>query len=286
MPTTYAHWRFGEHCQKTLEEDLKSIIKRYRPLFDIGVHGPDIFFYYDCLKHNEVNEFGDRLHYKSMRSLLTGFRQAYLKSDNREASLAYLLGFLTHFTLDSYCHSYIEKKKTVEGPSHNKIESQLDRYLLILDGKDPNRTPAASHLIPDEFNSRIIAQFYPQFDQKVIRKTIRDQKFYLTLLKDSSRFKRWILTTGMKALKINSYLDLLLTDRDEPNCRLSNIRLLKYFNKGVEHYPLLARNMVDYLEKGTELLPFFDYTFAAHDGYMDIPLLNQQEEETYSAEFI
>ena len=114
MPTTYAHWRFGDRVKRTLSADTEAIIDKYRELYDIGVHGPDLFFYYDCLKKENLFSFGSKLHERSMKSLLEQFRGPYLKSDNRQAPLAYILGFVSHFTLDSYCHSYIEMKKEKE----------------------------------------------------------------------------------------------------------------------------------------------------------------------------
>ena len=87
MPTTYAHWRFGNVSLNSLDEKYKTIINKYRSLFDIGVHGPDIFFYYNALKHNDVNRYGSRMHDTSMKQLLEGFRKVYQKAENREASL-------------------------------------------------------------------------------------------------------------------------------------------------------------------------------------------------------
>ena len=62
MPTTYAHWRFGDKCIRMLPDDLQNIILNNRAIFDYGVHGPDIFFYYNCLKYNEVNRYGSAMH--------------------------------------------------------------------------------------------------------------------------------------------------------------------------------------------------------------------------------
>ena len=45
MPTTYAHYRFGAECISVMPEQLQKIVNEHRALFDIGVHGPDIFFY-------------------------------------------------------------------------------------------------------------------------------------------------------------------------------------------------------------------------------------------------
>ena len=49
--------------------------------------------------------------------------------------LAYILGFLTHFTFDSQAHGYVDRKKEVDGITHNKVESEYDGYLMRKQGK-------------------------------------------------------------------------------------------------------------------------------------------------------
>ena len=46
MPAFYAHYRFGCDVLKQLPEDIRSICTAHRGLFDIGLHGPDIYFFY------------------------------------------------------------------------------------------------------------------------------------------------------------------------------------------------------------------------------------------------
>ena len=46
MPTTYAHDRFGREVYEQLPANLKKIIRENKKLYLIGLHGPDIFFYY------------------------------------------------------------------------------------------------------------------------------------------------------------------------------------------------------------------------------------------------
>ena len=46
MPTTYAHDRFGREVYEQLPVNLKKIIRENKKLYLIGLHGPDIFFYY------------------------------------------------------------------------------------------------------------------------------------------------------------------------------------------------------------------------------------------------
>ena len=283
MPTTYAHWRFGDVAMKKLPEDLRGIIERYRDLFDIGVHGPDIFFYYDCLKSNEVSKYGTWMHNTPMGDHLEMFKKNYASASNKEATLAYLLGFLAHFTLDSYCHGYIDHKAEEEGPTHGKIESQYDRHLLIKDGYDPIKTNVASSLHPSFFNSAVIAHLFDRWNEKDIHKTTKDQVFYLNLLWDNSDLKRWILVTGMNVLGVQKYLDLLLTKEAEESCVSSNMRLDKYFEKAAEHYPQLAENMVAYLNDGGELDPYFRHNFGPKEDYKEIPLLSSEEELHYEA---
>ena len=50
MPTTYAHYRFGKEVTEALPRGLQNTIEYHRDLHDIGLHGPDILFYYKALK--------------------------------------------------------------------------------------------------------------------------------------------------------------------------------------------------------------------------------------------
>ena len=54
MPTTYTHQRFGSECLAALPEERREAVQRYRGLYDTGVHGPDIFFYYHPVCPNRV----------------------------------------------------------------------------------------------------------------------------------------------------------------------------------------------------------------------------------------
>ena len=64
MPTTYAHYKFGKEVISALPRPLRSTVENHRELFDIGLHGPDILFYYHPMKRNTVNGQGYDLHDK------------------------------------------------------------------------------------------------------------------------------------------------------------------------------------------------------------------------------
>ena len=106
MPTTYAHDLFGKEVYKKLPSDMKALIRRHGDLYRIGLHGPDILFYYMVSK-NPVTQFGIDMHNEKARAFFEeGMRQ--VRRNNDEALLAYLLGFGCHYMFDSACHPICE----------------------------------------------------------------------------------------------------------------------------------------------------------------------------------
>ena len=62
MASTYAHRCFGADVLTQLPEALQKKIEPYRALYDIGLHGPDLLFYYKALQSNPVNRLGNAMH--------------------------------------------------------------------------------------------------------------------------------------------------------------------------------------------------------------------------------
>ena len=112
MPSTYAHRRFGADVLVQLPRELREKITPYRPLYDMGLHGPDLMFYYRALQSNPVNRLGNAMHEQPGRVFFTRARGVVNKAKNRDAALAYVLGFLCHFALDSTCHPKSEAKRS------------------------------------------------------------------------------------------------------------------------------------------------------------------------------
>lgn len=176
MPAIYAHFRLGEEVREELDGEEKRAVEAYPELFGIGTHGPDILFYYRPLFHNEVSGLGHRIHAEAGSVFFAraaevlnsgGERPAGAAEDGKTeavpcdpASLAYIYGVLCHFALDVSCHGYIGEYIESHGVSHAKIESELDRELMVRDGFDPVGHSIVGHLVPSEENARVIARFY------------------------------------------------------------------------------------------------------------------------------
>ncbi|MDO5440403.1 MAG: zinc dependent phospholipase C family protein [Erysipelotrichaceae bacterium] len=289
MPTTYAHWRFGDKCIPTLPKELQEIIKNNRKIFNFGVHGPDIFFYYNCLKHNDVNQYGTNLHDTPFNETLKNIKPCFKKCDDQEAALAYLLGFVCHFTLDSYCHGYIDRKaevskETDKPTTHGIIEAQFDKYLLKKDGYNPFRKNVTFSLKPNKQIGHIIGQLFPDLGEEIAYKSIKDQKFYLTLLHDSNSVKRSLLEKAMDMAHAPAFKDLLLTEKEFPEIEDSIMRLDKLFDKAVEHYPILAQDLVSYLINSVPLEAYYKHHFCPKKDYQKIPILSADAERNYVVE--
>lgn len=137
MPSTYAHRRFGADVLVQLPRELREKITPYRPLYDMGLHGPDLMFYYRALQSNPVNRLGNAMHEQPGRVFFTRARGVVNTARNKNAALAYALGFVCHFALDSTCHPYVERYTRESGVSHCEIETEFDNQLMREDGLDP-----------------------------------------------------------------------------------------------------------------------------------------------------
>ena len=115
MPSTYAHVRFGNDVLRCLPQKQQQQIEAYRELFDIGLHGPDLLFYYRPLTSDPVNRIGYAMHEQPASSFFIHAGDVWHKSGFQDEYAAYIYGFLCHFALDRECHDYIDEKIAESG---------------------------------------------------------------------------------------------------------------------------------------------------------------------------
>ena len=100
MPSTYAHYRMGKELIKALPESRQTIIRNNMELYLIGLHGPDILFYYKPLKRNHVNSVGYGMHERSGREFFENAAKVIKAHHGESAYKAYVYGVICHFSLD------------------------------------------------------------------------------------------------------------------------------------------------------------------------------------------
>lgn len=160
MPSTYAHRRFGADVLALLPDGLRQTLEQHRELYDMGLHGPDLMFYYKALQTNPVNRLGNAMHEEKGEVFFTRARAVVEHAADKDAALAYALGFVCHFALDSTCHPYVEAYVRESGVSHCEIETEFDNALLREDGYDPMKFFTASHIKPSRQRAEVVAPFY------------------------------------------------------------------------------------------------------------------------------
>lgn len=262
MPAAYAHHRFGDMCLETLPPKLKEVCSTYRELFDIGVHGPDVLFYNNPLSSNKVNRHGQELHHWRGEQFFYTAKHSFREyKTDKKAMLAYLLGFLAHFTLDSSCHDFVNEAAEDSGLSHNFIESQYEVFLMEKEGKDPMRVDRSLPLKATVRNAEIIARFFP-FEENEVLKSMKGQKAVLHLFYSPTEKKKKAVRKVIEMLKIKGdFGDLFLDQEHLYQCGQMSEVIYSRQKAAVSIYPKLARNLVRYLQNKEELDEYFKYDF-------------------------
>ena len=230
MPSTYAHYRFGREVLSKLPEEIREIILKEQDLFNTGLHGPDLLFYYHPLTNNPVNSKGYGIHSEAGINFFRPAAKEIVRRSFSPAYLAYIYGVICHFSLDRECHGYIDKKIAESGVSHSEIEVEFDRRLMIYDGIDPITHILTEHIHPDKRSARVISRFYNGVSPECIYRSMKSFVFYNRLLLAPYPIKRQII---YGILRISGHYKemhgLIVNYKAEPKCKDSNKELaLRY----------------------------------------------------------
>ena len=263
MPPSYSHYRFGKEVYKKLTPAQKAIIDPYRGLFDLGLHGPDLLFYYHPFSKNQINQTGVAIHERPGIAFFLPAASRWRSCRHKKAALAYLYGVLCHFALDSTCHPYVEQFTRESGVTHCEIETEFDNMLMRRDGCDPLKFFTASHIHPSEKNAKVIAPFYEGISEQVTLDALKGMISVHRLLQASNPVKRWVVLTGMKVVgKYDMLHGLVANPRPNPKCVESGKQLEALYAKAL---PLAERLILEFVEKLDTDEPLdkaYDHTFG------------------------
>ncbi|MCC8167911.1 MAG: zinc dependent phospholipase C family protein [Clostridiales bacterium] len=285
----------GQEVRNEVSGLAKQAIEAYPQLYQIGLHGPDILFYYKPLVGGEITKEGSRMHRRSgeefFKHAAEVIREHMVKEDASDgdsapiqgsindrkiaggsdacrydmAYLSYAYGFICHFALDVSCHGYIGQKIVESGISHTEIESEFDREMLVADGFDPVRKRLTDHLVPSIENGRVIADFY----FKAVRpedaaKAVKGMIFYSNIFLSPSRFKRVLVNA---ALKVSGNYDgvhgMMINYEKNPKCNDSCRKLTELYGQARELAIRLIMEYGEYLDGKQELDEVYKYNFES-----------------------
>lgn len=148
MPANYAHRVFGATVLSALSPSVTKRLEDHLPLFQMGLHGPDLLFYYMPVFSTPLGKLGYSLHSHTGREVISTMLDAIpsLPEEQQDAALSYTMGFICHYLLDSACHPYVEQLVKAGKASHCVIEGEFELWLIVRDEKDPLGESPVSHL--------------------------------------------------------------------------------------------------------------------------------------------
>lgn len=283
MPTTYAHFQFGQDCLAKLPKEFIRTIDRRPSLYNFGVQGPDLLFYTKPWSKIHKMKVGDKIHSLPATEMFQRIRQAMEKHPRMEEDLmTYAFAMLSHFTLDSTCHPYIERKEEVTGVSHNLIESQYDGHLMRKNGvEDPSTYPRAYLIDPNREDARTIGAVF-HLSPEEIYACMEGQAKVLRIFSMAGPGRRKFIRGFLGIVSSKAALkDLFVDPIENPACADSNLRLDKLRALALDRYGELVPPLEAYLRTGQALPDYFERTFGPSQNYQSIPVLSLEEEKNY-----
>ena len=242
MPSTYAHYRFGTQMLQTMPGDVRRTIQRFRQLFDVGLHGPDIFFYNSPLLRTNADFLGVKYHEQTGEEFFTRVCRS-LRLEQSEAANAYLYGVLCHYCLDAVCHPYVRKMAEKGEVTHAQLETEFERRLLETDGKLPACSQDLSRhirLTPGECET--VARFYPPASAANIKSSVKGMAFFVKLLATPEGMRRNVLEKGV-GIVAKSYSGMLMEEKPLPLCAPYLPGLMERYEKAVARFPEMLNQL-------------------------------------------
>ena len=233
MPTTYAHNAFGKAVFQKLAPELKDIVLENSMAYQIGLHGPDIFAYYKPLAQNRINELARRLHEEAATGVFKRCKEL-LKKEGEPALMAYTMGLICHFMLDSSCYSFLKHYMKETGVGREELEAEFDRVLMEKDALNPMTWRPGSFIRLEKSYLKVICQVLPSLTEKELKDTLRSMRFYTGIIVRPTAVGRKMVLTGMKVLKCYDEMQgRVMRKRPSKRCEKGMARLEELFHLAV-----------------------------------------------------
>lgn len=220
MPGFTTHYILGMKAYNDLPNNqLKHVIAKYRWLYQLGLQGPDIFFYnIPILRHRDYRNVGSYMHEHHVSDFFSNYLKQLMQIESkqqREQGIAYFCGFICHYIGDSICHPYVYGRieYDVKNPSnyyhglHAALENDIDALLLKkYKKKKPSQFNQAATIclngVETQFISRFLSEcinqtYYPvnyhnnfQVTSRMVHRSILSIRFGCRTLSDPSGRKK------------------------------------------------------------------------------------------------
>ena len=255
MPASYAHYRFGKRLLPTLPSHVRQTIHRFRRMYDLGLQGPDFFFYYNPFMSTVTGQLGTAFHQQSGQE----FFSKACKAASSEAAEAYLYGLLAHYCLDSVCHPFINQLVTIGEAEHVALESEFDRFLLVRDREpSPHTFDMSKFFRVTRGECMTVANFYPGSTGSKVSRSIRFMGLFTKLLCHPNQKLR---TAVLKKTK-PSLISYSIPAEENPALAIYVRELHDLYSQAMERYPILLQQLREHLRKEEPFGDDFSQSFG------------------------
>lgn len=249
MSANHAHHRFGRQVLEQMPPEAARTVRRFRRLYNLGLHGPDIFFYYSPLQKTSIGSLGKTYH------RLTGqqfFSNLVLRMGDHpsEAAMAYLYGLLAHYALDSVVHPLVRELMDREKVGHVELEVEFDRWLLVREGEVSPQTCDLSGVFKVTAGELVtVAGFYPPAKASHVHQALANCRRSLKLL---AMKNRKLLNWGIGFLPEKIRQQQMLTPANARCLHLNEEMYLRYC-QALERFPRLLEQLQAHMAENAPL---------------------------------
>jgi hypothetical protein len=230
MPAIFTHLQFGKDVVASLPPSFSDLAAKHPQCFYVGTQGPDLLFYYKPLSgkknatRNKAWYFHDdlpsgELFLRAAKALVDD-KENYDEHGNflpQSKDAAYLLGFLCHFCLDYTTHPYIDNQ-SVDGRTHGKIESELDKRTFRKQGM-PARGFNTAKLFFPICESKLASASFLSLSEKVTEKALKNMRFINGLFSSNCEFVHGVCHTLLSLVGANKTLgEMFIHKKDDERC--------------------------------------------------------------------
>lgn len=258
MPSTYAHYRFGVQMLEKMDPALKRKIQRFRNVYDVGLHGPDLFFYYNPLFPTAPGKLGGKFHQQTGEAFFSAAARR-LRMKPNDVGTAYLFGVLGHYCLDSAVHPLVNETAKEGKISHTELEAEFERFLLTMDRKIPAHVQDFSgHMKLSPGECITVAELYPGSKPGHIRQGVGNMAKITKLLASRNRKT----TEALLGFAGKEAAQMLLPRTPNENCAFLDDAMLALYNDALERCPAMEAALRAHLETGEPLGEMFQPIFG------------------------
>ena len=260
MPGVYTQYRFGIEMLPAMPGDTRRSIQRFRRLYDVGLHGPDIFKYQLQLVKNNTS----RLDQKFLAQSGQDFFQRVCRMsrlEKSEAYHAYIYGLLCCFSINSALTPILQEHAQKRNIPKAEIETEFDRFLLEKDGKIPACTQDLSpHLKLTPGEHETVARFYPPAKAGAVRDSLKNMTRVMKLLASPEGMRRSLLGKGM-GIAGENVRAMFMTAEPNPRCAELNEALFEAYQQAKERFPDMLQQLQEHLTYNADLEESFARNF-------------------------